>query len=58
MILAVDTLDPTLRMILLALALVLFVLGAVGYSWGKVQLVAAGLAVITFTWFWDALAAV
>ncbi len=58
MILAVDALDPTLRMILLALALVLFVLGAVGYSWGKVQLVSAGLAVITFTWFWDALAAV
>jgi hypothetical protein len=58
MILAVDALDPTLRMILLALALVLFVLGAVGYSWGKVQLVAAGLAVVTFTWFWDALAAV
>ena len=58
MILAVDVLDPTLRMILLALALVLFVLGAVGYSWGKVQLVSAGLAVITFTWFWDALAAV
>jgi hypothetical protein len=57
MIYAVSALDPTLRMIFFAAALVLFVLGAVGYSWGKVQLVAAGLALFTFPFFWDALAA-
>jgi uncharacterized membrane protein YqjE len=57
MILAVSALDPTLRMILFAAALALFVLGAVGYTWGKVQLVAAGLAVFSFPFFWDALAA-
>jgi hypothetical protein len=57
MIYAVSALDPTLRMIFFAAALVLFALGAVGYSWGKVQLVAAGLALFTFPFFWDALAA-
>jgi uncharacterized membrane protein YqjE len=57
MILAVSALDPTWRMIFFAAALVLFVLGAVGYSWGKLSLVSAGLAFFTFPFFWDALAA-
>jgi len=54
---AVSGLDPTLRMICFAAALVLFVLGAIGWSWGKVQMVALGLAFFTFPYFWDALAA-
>jgi hypothetical protein len=54
---AVSGLDPTLRMIFFAAALVLFALGAVGWSWGKVQTVALGLAFFTFPFFWDALAA-
>ncbi len=57
MLYAVSTLDPTLRMIFFAAALVLFVLGAIGWSWGKVQMVALGLAFFTFPYFWDALAA-
>jgi hypothetical protein len=57
MTLAVSALDPTLRMIFFAAALALFALGAVGYTWGKLQLMAAGLALFTFPFFWDALAA-
>ena len=57
MILAVSALDPTLRMIFFAAALVLFALGAVGYSWGKLSLVSARLPLFTIPFFWDALAA-
>jgi hypothetical protein len=57
LIYAVGVLDPTLRMIFFAVALVLFVVAGVGYSWGKVHLIALGLAFFTFPFFWDALAA-
>jgi hypothetical protein len=57
MIYAVSGLDPTLRMIFFAVALVLFALAGVGYTWGKVQMMALGLAFFTFPFFWDALAA-
>jgi hypothetical protein len=57
MIYAVSGLDPTLRMIFFAVALVLFALAGVGYTWGKVQMLALGLAFFTFPFFWDALAA-
>ena len=55
--LAVEAMDPTIRMIFFAVAVILFALAAVGYSRGKVSFLAAGLAVFTFPFFWDALAA-
>jgi|SoiMetStandDraft_5_1073268.scaffolds.fasta_scaffold101664_2 hypothetical protein len=58
MLLAVATMSATVRMIFLLAALVLFVLASIGYSRGKVSFLAAGLACLTFPWFWDALAAV
>jgi hypothetical protein len=57
MLLAVSTMDPTVRMIFYGLAAALFVLGAVGYTWGKVSLISGGLALWVFPSFWDALAA-
>lgn len=57
MILAVNAMDPTLKMIFFAIAVVLFALAAVGFSRGKVSFMAAGLAVFAFPFFWDALAA-
>ncbi len=57
MLLAVEVMDPTLKMIFYALAVVLFVLAAVGYQRGKVSFMAAGLAAFAFPFFWDALAA-
>ena len=57
MILAVNAMDPTLKMIFYAIAVVLFALAAVGYQRGKVSFMAAGLAAFVFPFFWDALAA-
>jgi hypothetical protein len=57
MLLAVELMDPTIRMIFYAVAVVLFVLAAIGYERGKVSFVAAGLAAFVFPFFWDALAA-
>jgi hypothetical protein len=57
MLLAVDALDPTLKMIFFAIAVILFVLAAFGYQRGKVSFLAAGLAAFAFPFFWDALAA-
>ena len=57
MLLAVSELDPTLRMIFFGAAVVVFALAAFGYSWGKVSMVAAGLGLFVFPFFWDALAA-
>lgn len=58
MFLAVAEMDPTIRMIFYAAAVVLFVLAAIGYERGKISFVAAGLAAFVFPFFWDALAAV
>ena len=55
--LAVEAMDPTIRMIFFAVSVILFALAAVGYSRGKVSFLAAGLAVFAFPFFWDALAA-
>jgi len=44
-------------MIFFAAALVLFAVAGLGYTWGKVHLIALGLAFFTFPFFWDALAA-
>jgi hypothetical protein len=55
MLLAVSALDPTLRMIILAAAVILFGLAAFGYERGRVSFVAAGLALFAFPFFWDAL---
>jgi hypothetical protein len=57
MIFAVDTMDATVRMIFYALAVVCFALSTIGYSRGKVSFLGAGLALFTFPFFWDALAA-
>jgi hypothetical protein len=57
MLIAVEPMDATLKMIVFAIAVALFVLAAVGYSRGKVSFLAAGLAVFAFPFFWDALAA-
>lgn len=57
MILAINAMDPTLKMIFYAVAVVLFVLAAIGYQRGKVSFMAAGLAAFVFPFFWDALAA-
>ena len=58
MLLALATMDPTIKMIFYAAAVVLFVLGAIGYTRGKVSFISAGLAAFTFPFFWDALASV
>ena len=58
MLLAVSALDPTLRMIILAAAVILFALASFGYERGRISFVAAGLALFAFPFFWDALAAV
>lgn len=57
MIIAVEPMDATVKMIVFAVAVVLFGLAAVGYSRGKVSFLAAGLAAFAFPFFWDALAA-
>jgi hypothetical protein len=57
MLFAVAVMDPTIKMIFYAAAVVLFVLAAIGYERGKVSFVAAGLAAFVFPFFWDALAA-
>ena len=57
MLLAVSAMDPTVKMLFYGAAVVLFVLSAVGYVWGKVSLIGAGLAAFAFPFFWDALAA-
>jgi hypothetical protein len=49
--------DPTVRMIFFAVAVVLLVLAAIGFERGKVGFMAAGLAAFVFPFFWDALAA-
>jgi hypothetical protein len=56
MLFAVAVMDPTIKMIFYAVAVVLFVLAAIGYERGKVSFVAAGLAAFVFPFFWDALA--
>jgi hypothetical protein len=56
MLLAVSEMDATVQMLFYGAAVVFFVIGAIGYSWGKVSLVAAGLACFAFPTFWHALA--
>jgi hypothetical protein len=56
MLVAVATMDPTIKMLFFGVAVVCFVLSATGYAWGKVSLVGAGLAAFAFPAFWDALA--
>jgi hypothetical protein len=50
-------LDATWKMIFFGVAVVLFVLAAIGYQRGKVSFLAAGLGCFAFPFFWDALAA-
>jgi hypothetical protein len=56
MLFAVAVMDPTIKMIFYAAAVVLFALAAIGFERGKVSFVAAGLAAFVFPFFWDALA--
>jgi hypothetical protein len=55
---AVAVMDPTVKMLFYAAAVLLFVLAAIGYQRGKLSFVAAGLAAFAFPFFWDSLAAV
>jgi hypothetical protein len=57
MLLAVSTMDPTVRMIFFAAAVALFVLSSFGYERGRISFLSAGLAAFVFPFFWDALAA-
>ena len=57
MVLAIEAMDATLRMIFYAGAVILFVLASFGYERGRVSFVAMGLALFAFPFFWDALAA-
>ncbi len=54
--LAISSMSPTVQAIFWGLAVVCFILAAVGVAIGKVELVAAGLALFAFVWFWSALA--
>jgi hypothetical protein len=54
---AVSVLDPTIRVIVFGVAVVLFVLAGIGYERGKFGFLALGLAFFAFPFFWDALAA-
>ena len=56
MLFAVAVMDPTIKMIFYAAAVVLFALAAIGFERGKVSFVAAGLAAFVIPFFWDALA--
>jgi hypothetical protein len=56
MLFAVAVMDPTIKMIFYAAAVVLFALAAIGFERGKVSFVTAGLAAFVFPFFWDALA--
>lgn len=56
MLLAIEHMSATVRMLFLGAAVVLFVLAAIGYQRGKVSFLAAGLAAFAFPAFWDALA--
>jgi hypothetical protein len=56
MLIAVSQMDPTVQMILYGAAVALFVLSAVGYTYGKISLIGAGLACFAFPFFWNALA--
>jgi hypothetical protein len=57
MILAIEPMNATLKMIFFGAAVILFVLASIGYSRGKVSFLGAGLAAFAFVFFWDALAA-
>jgi hypothetical protein len=57
MVLAVETMDATVRMLFFGAAVVLFVLASFGYERGRISFLSAGLAVFAFPFFWDALAA-
>jgi hypothetical protein len=57
MIVAVEPLDATWKMIFFGVAVALFVLAAIGYQRGKVSFLSAGLGCFAFPFFWDALAA-
>lgn len=54
--LALSQMDPTVQGILFLVAVVLFVLGAIGVVAGRVNLIAAGLAFGFFVFMWNAFA--
>lgn len=56
MLFAVAAMDPTVRMLFFAAALICFGLTTFGVAVGRVSLLALGLASFTIPWFWDALA--
>lgn len=56
-LLAVSAMDPTLKALFFAVAIVLFVLAAFGVGGPRPALLPLGLAVFAVPFFWDALAA-
>lgn len=57
MLLAISALDPTVQGIFFLVAVVLFILAAIGVAVDRVNLVAAGLAFFAFVFMWQAFAA-
>ena len=57
MILALSSMSPTVQAICFGVAVVCFVLAAIGVALGRIELVAAGLAFFAFVFFWNAAAA-
>lgn len=55
--LAVSTMSPTVQFVFFLIAVILFVLAAVGVVAGKINLIAAGLACAFVPFMWNALAA-
>ena len=55
MMFAVSALDPTIKALVLGVAVVLFVLAGVGFERGKLGFLALGLAFFAFPFFWEAL---
>lgn len=57
MLYAVSQMDPTIQALFFAVAVVLFVLAAFGVGGPRPALLPLGLAVFTFVFAWQALAA-
>jgi hypothetical protein len=57
MLAAISQMDPTVQAVFFAVAVVLLVLAALNVAVGKINLVAAGLALFIFVFAWNAIAA-
>jgi hypothetical protein len=55
--LAIDIMSPEAQAVFFAIALICFAIAAIGLVLGRVNLMALGLFVFVFVFFWNALAA-